>query len=487
MTTVSEVVRATTASDVVNPPNERARVVAILPRGEAIRNFAHSGALDSMHAAADLTVLTVVPSPDVLAELTGRYGRVLPLPMSRDPYLVRILRDLLDIAHGRQLWSVAAQERWRLRDLEADTPLKRIKRLGHKAAALPFASRRGVVLLERIERRLSRALSSSGSYRRLYREIRPSLVFNGSHVHSHNAVGAVQTARWMGIPTVAFIFSWDNLTSQGRIIPEYDYYLVWNEAIAQQLREIYPHVEAERIVVTGTPQFDNHFRVQGRWSREELCRQIGATPDRPFVLYSTGMANHMRGEPSVVEQIADMLATMTDCSPPQLVVRVYPKDRSGRFNELKERRRDILFPPAKWIDAYLTPTEEDGALLSALLRHAAVGVNIASTMSLELCMFDKPVVNVGYDPPDGTPVEVPFARYYEYDHYKPLVASGAVSVARTPDEMRQMIREALTNPTRQRTQRTSLLRALMGDTLDGRSGERVASALLALAARSTAQ
>jgi hypothetical protein len=476
---------AATESAEANPVTDpRPRVVAILPRGEAIRNFAYSGALDGIRAGADLTVLTVVPSAEFFASLVARYDRVLPLAVAPEPYAVRVMREVLDVAHGKHLWSAAAQERWRLRDLEADTPLKRLKRLGYKFAASPFASHKGVLLLERAERGMSRALSSSKSYERLFRELRPSLVFNGSHVHSHNAVRAVQTARWMNIPTAAFIFSWDNLTSQGRIIPEYDYYLVWSDTIAQQLREIYPHVAPDRIVVTGSPQFDGHFRPEGCWSREELCNRIGAAPERPLVLYSTGMANHMRGEPAVVEQLADMLAELRDEGPPQLVVRVYPKDRSGRFDQLKERRPDILFAPTKWIDQYLTPTAEDSVMLSNLLRHAAVGINIASTISLELCMFDKPVVNVGYDPPDGTAVEVPFARYYEYDHYRPLVSFGAVSVARSPLEMQTLLRDALDNPSRARAQRAALLQHLLGDTLDGQSAERVASALLMLASRS---
>jgi hypothetical protein len=340
-----------------------------------------------------------------------------------------------------------------------------------------------VSVLERLERGVSRVLSPSDEYRTLYDDLRPSLVFNGSHVHSANAVHAVQTARWMGIPTAAFIFSWDNLTSQGRIIPQYDHYLVWNENIKQQLLEIYPQVAPERVVVTGSPQFDGHFRPAAYWSREEFCARIGARPDRPLVLYSTGMANHMRGEPAIVEQIADMLAAMSELGPPQLVVRVYPKDRSGRFDALRDRRRDILFPPAKWIDAFLTPTEEDGTLLTNTIRHVDVGVNVASTITLELCMFDKPVVNVAYDPPDGTSVEVPFARYYEYDHYRPLVSSGAVSLARSPEQMCEMLRRALTDPARGRTERGTAVRAMFGDMLDGRSWERVASAVLRLASQ----
>lgn len=456
-------------------------IVAILPRGEAIRNFAQTGALDLVQRESDVTVVSVLPSPDVAAQLAERYARVLPLEERRERYPVRFLREILDMAHGRHLWSAAAQERWRLRDVEANTPRKRLKRLGRKAAALPFASRNGVRALERIERRASRLLCPSDHYTRLYQELRPSLVFNASHVHSKNAIQAVQAARWLGIPTTTFVFSWDNLTSQGRVMPPCDHYFVWNEAIRADLLDIYPDVAPDRVHVTGTPQFDFHFRPESYWTREEFCARVGADPARPIVLYSTGMPEHMPGEPRIVEQIADMLAVMPELGAPQLMVRVYPKDRTGRFAELKARRPDILFPEARWVEAWLTPTEEDNRLLTNTIRHVDAGINVASTVSLELCMFDKPVVNVGYNPPGMHDVRVAYARYYEFDHYRPLVEEGAVRLARSADEMRGLLRTALADPADGRERRRAFIRTMFGDTLDGRSGERVARALLALA------
>src|SRR5262249_41794127 len=153
----------------------------------------------------------------------------------------------------------------------------------------------------------------------LFQELKPALVFNGSHVHSRVATQVVHAARRVGIPTATFIFSWDNLTSQGRIVPPYDHYLVWNNEIREQLLQIYRAVRPEQISVTGTPQFDFHFRPQFHWSREEFCTRVGADPARPIVLYSTGMANHMPGEPRIVEGIADMLAEMADLGRPQLL------------------------------------------------------------------------------------------------------------------------------------------------------------------------
>lgn len=455
-------------------------IVVILPRGEAIRNMVQAGTLEAVTAKATVTVLSVVADQSSFDDLRARYPRVLPLVENRERYPVRILRELLDMAHGRKLWSVAARERWRLRDAEAISASERLKRWGKKSLVMSFANDRGLRTLSWCERRASKLFTGDGTYTRLFREIRPTLIFNGSHVHSRVAIQAVQAAQWLGIPTAAFIFSWDNLTSQGRILPSYDFYLVWNEDLKRQLLEIYPDARPERVFVTGTPQFDPHFDRAQYWTRGEFCARIGADSGRPIVLYTTGMPGHMPGEPLIVEQIAGLLLEMKDLGPPQLVVRVYPKDRTGRFDELRARRPDILFPQALWIEGWLTPTEDDNRMLTNTLRHVEAGINIASTISLELCMFDKPVINVAYDPP-GMSVRVPYARYYEYDHYRPLVESGAIQLASTPAEMKTLIHEALTNPSGRRRERRALIDGMFGDTLDGRSHERVAEVLWAIA------
>src|SRR5262249_53130342 len=219
----------------------------------------------------------------------------------------------------------------------------------------------------------------------LLRELDPSLVFNGSHAHSRNSIRLIHAAKQLGIPTAAFIFSWDNLTSQGRIIPHYDYYLVWNEALRDQLLSIYPSARREQVFATGTPQFDFHCRPEFFQTREEFCLRTGADPSRPIVLYTTGMDNHMPEEPRLVEGVYETLRRMTQFGPPQLMVRLYPKDRRPeRFDDLRRRCPEILFPHIPWIAKWQTPKPEDSYLLTNMLRHSALGVNIASTVSLEL-------------------------------------------------------------------------------------------------------
>lgn len=467
----------------VSTRSEAGRIAVILPRGEAIRNFVYTGALDEAARSAELRVLSVAPDEEIMDLLRDRYGAVHELHSVAEHRVVGFLRDMLDMAHGRWLWSEAAKERWRLRDAEAVTPALKIKREIKKLGCYPFASRPGLRLLSGLEGAASRLLRTTDDYIQLFGEMRPTLVFNASHVHSKIAQPAVYAAKWLGIPTATFLFSWDNLTSQGRIIPFYDYYLVWNEAIRDQLLSIYPSIKPEQVFVTGTPQFDFHFRSEFAESREAFCARVGADPSRPIVLYTTGMANHMPDEPAIVEGIANAVAGMTDLGPPQLLVRVYPKDRTGRFEPLKRRRPDILFPEIPWVEEWLTPKFDDTHLLTNTLRHSAVGVNIASTVTLELCMFDKPVINVAYQPeaPGEAKHGIDYRRYYEFDHYKPVVASGAVALASSESHIAELLREAIVSPERRSAERHRLIEKMFGRSLDGYSAVRVADRLVRLA------
>jgi hypothetical protein len=456
------------------------RVVALLPRGETWRNFVYTGALKSLAEKTNLTLLSIVPNAQLWEQLSSQFDDVQELCDTNEPWLLRIQREFLDLAHGRWLWSEASKERWRLRDVEAVTASQKAKRIAKKAICKTFANQYGLRLLERSHLHTSRLFGTCDRYVKLYRRLQPSLVFNASHVHSRIATPAVEAARSLKIPTATFLFSWDNLTSQGRIVPAYDYYFVWNEAIRDQLLSLYPAVRNNQVFVTGTPQFDAHFQSENYWSRDEFCRRVGADPNRPMVLYTTGMANHMPGEPDIVAGIADMLKQMPEHGRPQLLLRVYPKDRSGRFDRLFSERSDIINCQAAWEPNWYTPLREDAGCLVNALRHSALGVNVASTVSLELMMFDKPVLNVGYNPPSVPTSELEYARYYKFDHYRPIVECGAVSVCYSPDEMATKLRRALSDPNQQMRERKQLIERFFGNTLDGGCGHRIAISLAQL-------
>jgi len=64
----------------------------------------------------------------------------------------------------------------------------------------------------------------------------------------------------------------------------------------------------------------------------------------------------------------------------------------------------------------------------------------------------------------------------------PVVESGGVEVAWTPESLKSMIVQNLAKPQVRSAQRRALLKQMFGDTLDGMSSRRVAEQLIRLGA-----
>ncbi len=456
------------------------RVLALLPRGECYRNFIYTGALEEV--IADVDLLAVAPTPEIFGALAASFERVERLEPVDENRLVRLTRAALDAGHGAYLDSEAARERARRRDAEVEGSVDWIKRSGWKMAASALGGSRRLDLVDRLDHRLSAVLATDTSAIDTLDELSPDLVFNTSHIHAKPVAPYLHEATRRGITTAAFLFSWDNLTSQGRMMPTYDDYLVWNEPIAADLLRIYPRTDPARVHVTGTPQFDQHFLPENEWSRAEFCELVGLDAGLPFVLYTTGMPNHMPNEPEIVERLVDDLRRRAG-DEVQVLVRVYAKDTSGQFDELAARRPDIIFAPVHWERRSETPLPEDAPVWTNCLRHAACGVNVASSVSLELFMFDRPVVNIACNPPSVSTSEVDYARYYRFDHYRPLVESASVELVESLDRMGEAVLDAVVHPSTRAGGRRRVLEDMFGETLDGKCHVRVAGVLTELVSR----
>ncbi len=458
-------------------------IVIVLARGEAIRNFLYSDTLRVLSENAKVTLLSAIEDDKFLQRLSPLVHRIILLRYYAESRVLNYLRDVLLHAHFRWLWSEKAKNKWEILRHRAVSPASRIKFELWRGLLRALANRPVLETLTWVDRYLSHILRPTHAFHRLFAEIKPDIVFNCSHIHGPLGDLPMRVAHQMGIRTTAFIFSWDNLTTRSRILVPYDYYLVWHRSMQEELLTIYPSIKPEQVFVTGTPQFDFHFRPELWLSKEELCARIGADPNRPIVLYTTGMASDFPEEYQHVEMVIETLQELDISPKPQLVVRTYVKGTSPEMMALAQRSiADVIFPPVLWEERWFTPKYEDLAIYTNLLRHANLGINAASTVSLELMMHDKPVINIGYDPPGSQlPRCYRWVRHIEYEHYRPVAESGAVMLARSYKDMRAMIQRGLTEPDADREKRRSFIQGRFDCQLDGKAGQRVAETLVALA------
>lgn len=462
---------------------EEPSIVLVIPRGEAVRNFLYSETLSRLAQGARITLLSVVDDPEFQERFAPLTEEIITLKEHPRPRAVSYFRTLAENAHDRWVWSHTHQNQWWLRD-------QRARRNGHvwrrrfvKGATRLLAHRPLLRGLTRVEQSLTYRSRSTREFDALFQRLQPDLVFNGSHIHGLAGELPLRVAHRMGIPTAGFIFSWDNLTSRSRIFVPYDHFFVWHEGMQRELRRIYPEIGPGRIHVTGTPQFDYHFQDDYLLSRQELARRVGFDPERPYVFYTAGIAHHFFEEHRHVELVIRLLDELDLPEKPQLVVRTNVKDTSPEMTAIAERGLpDVYFPRAAWEPRWETPRPEDLPVYTSLLHHCALGINAASTVTLELLMLDKPCINLDFDPPGAELApELGYSRHLLFDHYRPVAESGAVMVARSEEDMAQMLRRGLTDPDELALRRQAFIRHTFGHTLDGHAGRRVAEGLLSIA------
>ncbi|MEK7833366.1 MAG: hypothetical protein AAB401_19910, partial [Acidobacteriota bacterium] len=125
---------------------------------------------------------------------------------------------------------------------------------------------------------------------------------------------------------------------------------------------------------------------------------------------------------------------------------------------------ELIYAAPAWIHAQpgnwasVIPSANDVQFLANLTRHADLNINLASTMTLDFAIHDRPVVNIAFDatepPIFGKPL---WDFYYRFDHYRPIVEIGAARFARSREELAEHINAYLENPALERDQRRKLV------------------------------
>ncbi len=458
----------------------------VVPDGVGVRNFIFGDLLKLCCQQQSVTVLHAIPP-----SLTAQMAEELPggvewrsLAHFAEGPLTSTIRYALEYA--QMYWADTRAMRYR-RSLPTQGSWKRCfqqraARLAGRASATPARMR----LLNGWYCRRIRRTPEVAQYRRLFEETKTQVLFC-SNQRAPAILPAVLAAQELHIPAVTFVFSWDNLTSKGRIAAPFDHYLVWSDHMRQELLHYYPYLGEDRIHVVGAPQFDCYANDELVWSRAEFCRRIGADPTRPLICYSGGDVETCPEEPAHARILMDLVRRKQIRGEAQVLLRPAPVDDGRRFSQLCEDYSELIFAAPAWMRngngtwSHVMPQMEDVQFLANLTRHADVNVNVASTMTLDFALHNKPVVNVAFDvatpPPFGVSL---WEFFYQFEHYRPVVELGAARFARSPTELAEFINMYLENPAVDRAGRLKLVELEVGAPL-GHAGKNIFPCLRSIA------
>lgn len=273
---------------------------------------------------------------------------------------------------------------------------------------------------------------------------RPSLVFCPTMVWLAE-VQLVRYAKRLGIRTVGMCKSWDNITSKLILPVKPDHLLVPSDRCAAEAVR-YLSYPRSRISVVGLAQFDRYQDPKLQESRDTFCARVGLDPAKPYVLFCAAGLWMAPDEPKILLDL-DRAIESGQFGPLHVLVRMHPKYDCGA-EQLKACRHIVLDRPGTYIGKDLQDWEyedQDLTHLISSLKYAAVTISTASTMSIEAAYFDRPVINIAFDPVP-TSYYLSVARYYEREHCAPIVTSKGTQIATSQTELEKQIADYLAHP-----------------------------------------
>lgn len=316
----------------------------------------------------------------------------------------------------------------------------------------------------------------------LLKKDKPSHVFF-THQRPPYLAPFLYAAIQLKIPVGSFIFSWDNLTSKGRMLGTFDYFLVWSHLMKEELITFYPNAKKENIKVVGTPQFEPYVMSKYESSKQELCEKFNLDLNVKTICFSCADSSIGQNDPLVIRTIAKAIREKSIGTPLQFLVRTSPAEGPERFESLKKEFPEIIWNNPKWILtreehaeswSQRIPSEDDIKDLRAIIQHVDLSVNMCSTMSLDFMLFNKPVINTVFGSSENGLYND--QRFLNYGHLKRVVSSGAVSVAKNENELIEQIKSSLINPELMATQRKKMIELQISESLFDTS-KRIAATL----------
>jgi CDP-glycerol glycerophosphotransferase (TagB/SpsB family) len=318
----------------------------------------------------------------------------------------------------------------------------------------------------------------SKNFRELLRKYKPILVFAPNSI-SPEDIQLLKEAKKKNIKTLGMVKSWDSLTSKTFLAVKPDHLIAHNEIIKKEA-EVFSDYPQSRVFVSGVPQFDIYFDKKNILSREEFFKKIKADPSKKLIFFcaSGGWIAPTDGD---IAQILDQAIRSQKIKiPTQVLLRPHPKYEVD--SKVKEYSNIIIDYPGKHLGLGLGSWEfEEDDMLHLLnsLYHCDLMINTVSTVTIEACIFDKPVINIAFDGFQKKPFFESVARFYTSNHYSNIVRTGGVSVVHDKEEMVEAINSYFLKPDINNNGRAKIVKEQC-QFIDGKSGERIGNFILNL-------
>jgi len=307
---------------------------------------------------------------------------------------------------------------------------------------------RGLFSIDRIARFELAWIRPPGAFLKLVEEYHPSVLITATPGFKPFEAEVIMSAKKLGLATFAIDINYDNLTSNGKMMRKTDFLAVWNERMKEEAKTLHRYRD-DQLFVAGSLRFDHYFtdRVEPSFpTREEFLRSKGLDPGKKTIVWAGPTPSNYPPRKEFMTDLIRLKEHGAIDGDPNILVRIHPNDRIDFYREFSDRAGiHIERASRETKDGKVEMDEGDAMNLTATLLYADVVLNFASTVAFEAWLFDRPVINVAF--PDWRGI------VYGYEYNKYIVATRAVRLAESPDDLARLVNQYLREPALDRVER----------------------------------
>ncbi len=348
--------------------------------------------------------------------------------------------------------------------------------LSYIGSALPSALLRGARPVVAALRFFDPLVLRSRRFAPLFAKYQPALVF-ATDLQNEMDVRLLEEAKARGVATAGMIRSWDNVSSKGLLRAVPALVVVHNESLKRQMIEK-NFIPADTIAVVGIPHYDR-YAEPAVTVREDFFAPLGLDKNRKLVLFAPIGDRYIRDnklDALILETLSHLDVNVLVRLPPTDTIAYLPVP-NNRAHIVVQKTGDRPWKNAHGGGASKLNeiTRQDEQTLIDSLYYADVLVTGQSTMVIDAAAFDTPSIIIDFDTEPREYYDS-MHRYYDYEYYPPVIQSGGVFVARSPEELRILVESSLTDRALGHDGRMRLFAEQAGE-LGGGSAERLVEAL----------
>ncbi|KVV15886.1 UDP-glycosyltransferase [Flavobacterium sp. TAB 87] len=292
------------------------------------------------------------------------------------------------------------------------------------------SSDKGIVRVRKRINALERSTKKYKYCKNQLKEQKPDLVFCTTQ-RATQSIAPLLAAKDLGIPTVAFVYSWDNVPKAMQLV-ETDYYLVWSDLMKREMLQYYPFINENQIIVTGTPQFEPHYDLSLLQTKAEFFAIYGLDISKRYICFSgddetTSPLDQYYLE-DLVHAVRSLSAKGNDLG---IIYRKCPVDTTNRYKNILEQNQDLItvIDPLwqnfgnQWNEVF--PTKADLQLLHNICAHSELVTNVCSSTVFDFVAHNKPCIYYNYEQPQLEKGIRDIGQNYNYVHFRSMPSSEA--------------------------------------------------------------